>query len=141
MRCARGSRRWRTRRCTRTLPEGICLIVSSTTVRSSRRIRKSNATHGAASGRSSNGRWLFTRSVFSTHNPELHPTHSQRSRRGAEMAARSVTVARVGDIKPGELGAVEIEGTRIALANADGRFYAFGDTCTHEECSLAEGVL
>ena len=55
---------------------------------------------------------------------------------------RSLTVARTSDIKPGELAAFEVEGVRIAVANADGRFFAIDDTCTHEQCSLAgEGML
>ena len=54
------------------------------------------------------------------------------------MTTRSVTVARTTDIKPGELAAFEVEGVRIAVANVDGRFSAIDDTCTHEECSLAE---
>ncbi len=54
----------------------------------------------------------------------------------------SVTVARTEDIKPGELAAFDVEGVPIAVANADGRYFAFGDTCTHEQCSLAaEGIL
>ncbi|MBI3491258.1 MAG: non-heme iron oxygenase ferredoxin subunit [Acidobacteria bacterium] len=57
------------------------------------------------------------------------------------MAARPVTVSQVADIKPGELAAVDVEGTRITIANANGRFYAFDDTCTHEQCSLADGIL
>ena len=32
-------------------------------------------------------------------------------------------------------------GLQIAVANVDGRYYAFDDTCTHELCSLAEGFL
>lgn len=57
------------------------------------------------------------------------------------MTTRSVTVARVTDIKPGEIAAFEVDGVRIAVANADGRFFAIDDTCTHEECSLAEEGL
>lgn len=57
------------------------------------------------------------------------------------MAVRSVTVCRVGEIKSGELTAVDVEGTRIALANVDGRLYAFDDTCTHEQCALTAGFL
>ena len=58
------------------------------------------------------------------------------------MTTRSVTVARTSDIKPGELAAFDVEGVRIAVANADGRFFAIDDTCTHEQCSLAaEGTL
>lgn len=54
------------------------------------------------------------------------------------MTRRSVTVAKAADIKPGELAAFEVEGVRIAVANANGRFFAIDDTCTHEQCSLAE---
>lgn len=57
------------------------------------------------------------------------------------MSARPPIFPRAADIKPGELTAVDVEGTRIAIANVDGRFYAFDDTCTHEQCSLAEGIL
>lgn len=55
------------------------------------------------------------------------------------MAAR--VVANVAEVKTGQLKAVEVDGTYVALANVDGRFYAFDDTCTHEACSLADGVL
>ncbi len=55
---------------------------------------------------------------------------------------RSVTVGSAADIKPGELAAVEVDGVRLAVANADGRFFAIDATCTHEQCSLAaEGTL
>jgi 3-phenylpropionate/trans-cinnamate dioxygenase ferredoxin component len=55
---------------------------------------------------------------------------------------RFVVVGRAVDIKPGELAAFDVEGVRIAVANADGRFFAIDDTCTHEQCSLAsEGTL
>ena len=51
---------------------------------------------------------------------------------------RSVTIARIADVKPGELAAFDVEGVRIAVANANGRFFAIDDTCTHEQCSLAD---
>lgn len=55
---------------------------------------------------------------------------------------RSVTVGKTADIAPGELAAFQVGGVRIAVANADGRFFAIDDTCTHEQCSLAdEGTL
>lgn len=58
------------------------------------------------------------------------------------MTTRSVTIAGTGDIKVGELAAFDVEGVRIAVANADGHLFAFDDTCTHEQCSLAdEGTL
>jgi nitrite reductase/ring-hydroxylating ferredoxin subunit len=53
-----------------------------------------------------------------------------------------MTVGRTADIKPGELAAFDVGGARIAVANADGRFYAIDDACTHMRCSLAaEGTL
>jgi len=54
------------------------------------------------------------------------------------MTRRSATVARTADIKPGELAAFQVEGERIAIANANGRFFAISDICPHEQCSLAE---
>ncbi len=54
------------------------------------------------------------------------------------MGSRFVTVGKAADIKPGELAAFEVEGVRIAVANSNGRLFAIGDTCTHEQCSLAE---
>ena len=58
------------------------------------------------------------------------------------ITTRSVTIARATDIKPGELAAFDVEGVRIAVANANGRYFAIDDTCTHEQCSLAaEGTL
>jgi nitrite reductase/ring-hydroxylating ferredoxin subunit len=51
-------------------------------------------------------------------------------------------VAKTVDIKPGELVRRDVEGLRIAIGNADGHFFAIDDTCTHEQCSLAdEGTL
>jgi 3-phenylpropionate/trans-cinnamate dioxygenase ferredoxin subunit len=54
------------------------------------------------------------------------------------MNARSVTFAKTADVRPGELALFEVAGRRIAVANANGRFFAIDDTCTHEQCSLAE---
>ena len=44
-------------------------------------------------------------------------------------------------LKEGDMQAFDVRGTKIALANIAGTFYAFGDTCTHRGCSLAEGDL
>ena len=58
------------------------------------------------------------------------------------ITTRSVTIAPTTAIKPGELAAFDVAGVRIAVANADGRYFAIDDTCTHEQCSLAaEGTL
>jgi 3-phenylpropionate/trans-cinnamate dioxygenase ferredoxin component len=45
------------------------------------------------------------------------------------------------DVPPGAIVATDVRGTRIAVANVAGTYYAFDDTCTHEQCSLAEGDL
>jgi nitrite reductase/ring-hydroxylating ferredoxin subunit len=39
------------------------------------------------------------------------------------------------------LAAFGVSGHRIAIARVEGAFYAFGDTCTQQGCSLAEGAL
>jgi len=45
------------------------------------------------------------------------------------------------DVQAGTLAVFEVEGDRVAVANVGGTFYAFDDTCTHRQCSLAEGTL
>jgi nitrite reductase/ring-hydroxylating ferredoxin subunit len=52
-----------------------------------------------------------------------------------------VTVIETKSVPTGGLAVVDVRGTRIAVANVGGTFYAFDDTCTHEQCSLAEGDL
>ena len=52
-----------------------------------------------------------------------------------------VKVANTADCPPGSGRAVEVEGTRIALFNVRGNFYAISDVCPHREASLAEGEL
>lgn len=54
------------------------------------------------------------------------------------MGTRSVAIGKTADVKPGELAVFNVGGVRIAVANANGRFFAIDDTCTHEECSLTE---
>ena len=50
-------------------------------------------------------------------------------------------LARTDDLKDGYMRAFDVRGAKIAVANIAGTFYAFGDTCTHRGCSLAEGDL
>ena len=54
------------------------------------------------------------------------------------MATRSVMVDKAVDVAPGELAAFDADGTRIAVANVDGRLFAIDEMCTHEQCSLVE---
>ncbi|MFQ3631381.1 Rieske (2Fe-2S) protein [Roseiflexus sp.] len=57
------------------------------------------------------------------------------------MAREIVRVAASGDLLPGRMICVDIDGLPIALANVDGTIYAFGDSCRHEGGSLSSGVL
>ncbi len=55
--------------------------------------------------------------------------------------AEFVSVSRADDVEEGGMRAFDVRGNRIAVANVNGAFYAFGDTCTHMRCSLAGGDL
>ncbi|MFQ5950457.1 MAG: Rieske (2Fe-2S) protein [Candidatus Geothermarchaeales archaeon] len=52
-----------------------------------------------------------------------------------------VTVARVGEIPPGEGRVTTVNGTKVALFNVDGEFYAIDNTCLHLGGPLGEGAL
>ena len=58
-----------------------------------------------------------------------------------EAGAGFMAVSRADDLKEGKIHAFKVLDTKIAVANVSGTFYAFGDTCTHLQCSLAEGEL
>lgn len=56
--------------------------------------------------------------------------------------AEFVTTVRTTEIPMDDLVAIDVRGTRVAVANVGGTYYAFDDACTHEQCSLAaEGDL
>jgi 3-phenylpropionate/trans-cinnamate dioxygenase ferredoxin subunit len=55
--------------------------------------------------------------------------------------AEFVSVSRADALEEGDMKAFDVRGTQIAVANVDGTFYAFDDTCTHMACSLAGGDL
>jgi 3-phenylpropionate/trans-cinnamate dioxygenase ferredoxin component len=52
-----------------------------------------------------------------------------------------VSVSGTDGIEVGGMRAFDVGGIKVAVANVDGAFYAFGDTCTHMGCSLAGGDL
>ena len=54
------------------------------------------------------------------------------------MAAEFVTLFTTTQIEPGTVVSADVRGLRVAVANVGGTYYAFDDTCTHEQCSLAE---
>jgi 3-phenylpropionate/trans-cinnamate dioxygenase ferredoxin subunit len=55
--------------------------------------------------------------------------------------AEFVTVGTAADLSDGEMRAFEAGGRRVAVAKVSGSLHAFDDTCTHRQCSLADGDL
>lgn len=51
------------------------------------------------------------------------------------------TIAKVTETEPGSITVHEVNGTRIALCNVDGKFYAIDDVCTHDGGPLDQGEL
>ena len=51
------------------------------------------------------------------------------------------SVAKAADTTPGTITVHEVNGTRIALCNVNGRFYAIADVCTHDGGPLDQGEL
>jgi nitrite reductase/ring-hydroxylating ferredoxin subunit len=58
-----------------------------------------------------------------------------------EAGTSFVTVGRADDVPEGKVRMFEVGGQRIAVANARGNLYAFGDVCTHRRCPLHRGRL
>ncbi len=52
-----------------------------------------------------------------------------------------VTVARTGDLAPGEMTYVDVRNSAVCLINLDGEFHAIDDSCTHAEASLSDGTV
>jgi nitrite reductase/ring-hydroxylating ferredoxin subunit len=57
------------------------------------------------------------------------------------MPTEFVAALKTTHVPEGGLAVVDVSGIPIAVANVGGTYYAFDDTCTHEQCSLAEGEL
>ncbi|MBI2480912.1 MAG: non-heme iron oxygenase ferredoxin subunit [Planctomycetia bacterium] len=55
--------------------------------------------------------------------------------------SKTVKIAEVNDVEPGEGKTVEADGQAVALFNVDGVFYAIDNTCTHVGGPLGEGAL
>ncbi len=57
-------------------------------------------------------------------------------------AAAYIPVAKVADIKPGQIKALRARGGyELAIANVDGRFYAFDAYCPHQRWPLKWGAI
>jgi 3-phenylpropionate/trans-cinnamate dioxygenase ferredoxin component len=52
-----------------------------------------------------------------------------------------VTVARSGELAPGEWRVVDVDDARIAVFNLDGKFHAIEDVCTHDGGQLTGGTV
>ncbi|MEI8080915.1 MAG: non-heme iron oxygenase ferredoxin subunit, partial [Actinomycetes bacterium] len=75
---------------------------------------------------------------------ESRPLATATAAAPAETAlpkAGFVKVAQHGDLAPGQMVAVAVNGAQIALCNVGGVYYAVDDTCPHRSASLAEGEL
>jgi nitrite reductase/ring-hydroxylating ferredoxin subunit len=72
----------------------------------------------------------------------LYRVHdSARDRKELRAMAEFVAVSGAGDLGEGGMRTFDVHGTQITVANVGGAFHAFDDTCTHLQCSLAEGDL
>jgi nitrite reductase/ring-hydroxylating ferredoxin subunit len=52
-----------------------------------------------------------------------------------------VDVADTQDIEKGKMGLVQVERTKVVIANVEGTFYAFNDRCPHSNAPLHSGTL
>ncbi len=52
-----------------------------------------------------------------------------------------VSVARAGELAPGQWKSVDVDGARVAVFNLDGRYYAIEDVCTHDGGQLTGGSI
>ena len=57
------------------------------------------------------------------------------------MSSEWIEIADVDELPPGGMKRFEIAGERYLLANADGRYYAIDDRCSHEDVSLYLGCI
>ncbi|VFM99011.1 MAG: 3-phenylpropionate/trans-cinnamate dioxygenase ferredoxin subunit [Candidatus Kentron sp. G] len=52
-----------------------------------------------------------------------------------------IDIAKVGEFAPNTARAVTVEGTKIAVFNLNGEFYAMEDVCTHDNKPLTGGRI
>jgi len=60
---------------------------------------------------------------------------------GENVMSEFLTVTNTADLAPGEMKLVDFDGEAIAIANVDGEYFAFNNTCPHIGGPLAEGEL
>ncbi len=49
--------------------------------------------------------------------------------------------ASITDLEPGAIICVDVAGTRVALYNLEGEYFATSPSCTHVEADLADGDI
>jgi 3-phenylpropionate/trans-cinnamate dioxygenase ferredoxin subunit len=52
-----------------------------------------------------------------------------------------VEVAKAGEIEPGQWRVADVDGTRIAVFNVAGEYFAIEDACTHDGGQLTGGAV
>lgn len=57
------------------------------------------------------------------------------------MGVAYFAVARVGELAPGAMKAVEMGGRRLVIAHVGGEYFAFARECPHEAADLSLGEL
>ncbi len=58
-----------------------------------------------------------------------------------EKTRQFVTVARVGDVKKGQVKTFTVDGHDLALCNVEGTYFATQNLCTHDYGPLGEGEM
>lgn len=53
----------------------------------------------------------------------------------------AVAVCALDDLEPGSARKVEVNGRKVALVRIGDDVYAIGDTCSHADVSLSEGLV
>jgi 3-phenylpropionate/trans-cinnamate dioxygenase ferredoxin subunit len=57
------------------------------------------------------------------------------------IVANFVAIAKVGDVRQGQVKTLRVNGHRVALCNVEGTYFATQDLCTHDGGPLGEGEL
>lgn len=52
-----------------------------------------------------------------------------------------ITVAKVGELTPGQFRKVDTDGAQIVVFNLSGEYYAIEDVCTHDGGQLTGGTI
>jgi len=52
-----------------------------------------------------------------------------------------IKIASTSEVAPGKMIGIENQGRKVLLVNLEGRYYAIGNVCTHQGCTLSDGDL